>query len=89
MFLADIFSKHRENKIISYTDFLMNKDKFFYASYFNWDMNAFEILAQWVPDLAEAIDKIFKLIIFNDDPPYKFTHDHDGKVDSRFILESI
>lgn len=38
--VADVFSKHKENKIGSYVDFIMNKDKFLFTSKFSWSMNA-------------------------------------------------
>jgi hypothetical protein len=90
--LADIFSKHKENKIISYTDFLMNKDKFFQASYFNWELNASDILSQWLPEQTEALDRLFRLVqgsAGGGGLDYLFTNDADATVDSQFIVEQV
>ncbi|CDW89406.1 p53 regulated pa26 nuclear protein [Stylonychia lemnae] len=83
---TDIFSKHRENKIISYTDFKMNNDKFLFSSYFSWDLNAIEILSQWAPDITENLDSIFRLILQSE---YKFSHDETNRVDSQYMIDCI
>ena len=36
---SDLFSKHQDNSITIYSDFVMNKDRFLFTSKFNWQMN--------------------------------------------------
>ena len=81
-----MFSKHRENKVISYSDFVMNKDKFLYTSSFNWEMNAYEIFKQWIPDLTDHIDSIMKYIQKAD---YVFSNDELKQSDSQMIRNCV
>lgn len=64
----------------------MNNDKFLFSSYFSWDLNAFEILSQWAPDVTENMDAIFRYVFSSD---YKFTYDDANKADSSFIIDCI
>ena len=64
----------------------MNNDKFLFTSAFCWDLNAMEILSQWVPDVTENIDTIFRSLFQS---PYKFDFDLSDEVDSSFIIDAL
>jgi hypothetical protein len=38
----------------------MNKDRFMYSIDFSWEENGFEILSNWLPDVIEDLDTIFR-----------------------------
>jgi len=59
---TDMFSKHRNNKIISHSDFIPHEDRYLFTAAFSWELNASPIMSQWMPDLVDSIDEIYKYL---------------------------
>lgn len=55
-----MFRKHKQNTIISYTDFMMNLDRFLYSIDYSWEENGVGILSKWLPDTIEELDELLK-----------------------------
>eukprot|EP00347_Sterkiella_histriomuscorum_P015870 403355371 len=84
--VEDSSEETQQIKLIEIENFMMNNDKFLMTSDFSWDMNAFEILQQFAPEIIENIDQIFRLMFQNE---YQFTEDLDDRIDSQFVLDCI
>lgn len=68
----------------------MNKDKFLFTAKFSWSMNAQELLSNWIPELTETLDELFRYVFTTSD--YQFNYDglYEGdEVDSQAIKEIL
>lgn len=64
----------------------MNQDRFLYSIDYSWEENGLGILSQWLPDVMEELDEIFR---YCKDSDFVFENGKDYKSQTERILEAL